>query len=57
MVRLEAIELEEGAEKAASRQAEATEKVRPKDDAFAVLRRRRDFFRRRDAYLYIACAG
>ena len=57
MVRLEVVELKEGAKKTADRQAEAMEEMRPEHDALAVSRRRRDFFRRRGARLNIAWVG
>ena len=57
VMRLEMVELEERAEKAACRQAEAMDEVRAEDNPLALPRRRRDLPRRRHARLHVAHAG
>ena len=56
-MRLETIEFRKGAEEAARRQAEAMQAVRAEDDPLALLRRRRDLPRGRQADLYAVDAG
>ena len=56
-MRLELIEFEPGAEEGAHWQAEAAQKVRAEDHPLALLRRRPDFLRRREADLHFVRAG
>ena len=56
-MRLEVVEVEEGAQKSARRKAEAAQAVRAEDDPLALLRRRRDLLRGRQVDLYAVGAG
>ena len=56
-MRLEVVEFEEGSEEPARRKAEAAQAVRVEDDPLALLRRRRDLLRGRQADLYAVGAG
>ena len=57
VVRLKTVELEERPEEAARRQAEAAQAVRAEDDPLALLQRRRDLPRGRQADLYAVGTG
>jgi hypothetical protein len=57
VVRLDLVEIKERAEEVARWKAEAAKEMRPEDDAFVVLRRRRGFCLGRDAHLHIRLSG
>ena len=57
VVRLELIEVEEGAEESARRQAEAAQEMRAEDYPLAFLRRRRDLLLRRETDPHLVLAG